>query len=72
VLQVGDYVMLKLRERPYDHHDPKWWWKVVRVSDFDFDAVYERHYADPPRTVVRCRRNGVAFENIEGEERTPS
>ncbi len=68
-IEAGDYVKLRLREKPFDHQDPQWWWRVTSVTDHCLDACYERRFEDPPRTEVRARRLGVSFGDVQAHRR---
>ncbi len=70
---MGDYVQLRVREKPFAQHSENWWWRITRiVDDFSFDAVYERRsaYGDTMRVVES--RWGVGHASIIGRPRHPN
>lgn len=62
-VELGDYVRLLPRERPFDD-DERWWWRIETLDDVQFDAVYERRTLYARGFEVRERRRGVAFTSI--------
>ena len=55
-LEIGDLVRLTLRERPYDVHDPGWWWRIEAIPNgFGFDCAHYNRGG-----VVIARRWGVS------------
>jgi len=62
MLEPGNLVRLKPRERPH-HDDPNWWWEVVAVTETGFDAIVWS-----AGTAI-ARRRDVAFIDVWPSDR---